>query len=79
MHLVVGCALHDVSACRAGPNYPYDYPGTWEGSNQQINASNYYDAQKHAFLQSGTQGWFQWNYRLSLDYGARESYAATCS
>ena len=59
---------------RAGPNYPYDYNRlmSWDNSYQQINTSNYYDAQKHAFLQPGTQGWFQWNYRIYGDAGAPE-------
>ena len=49
--------------CSAGPNYPYDYQtNTWDGSYQQRNTSTYYDAQKHAFMQPGTAGWFQWNW-----------------
>ena len=50
--------------------YDYNRLGSWENSYQQINTSNYYDAQKHAFLQTGTQGWFQWNYRIFGDDGA---------
>ncbi len=29
---------------------------------KQVSA--YYDAQKHAYLQPGTSGWFQWNIRV---------------
>ena len=48
----------------AGPNYPYDYQtNTWDGSYQQLNTSTYYDAQKHAYLQPGTAGAFEWNVR----------------
>ena len=48
----------------AGPNYPYDYNvNTWDGSYQQLNTSTYYDAQKHAYLQPGTAGAFEWNIR----------------
>ncbi len=48
----------------AGPPYPYDYQGnTWDGSYQQLNTSTYYDAQKHAYLQPGTAGAFEWNIR----------------
>jgi hypothetical protein len=35
----------------AGPPYPYDYQG------------NTWDAQKHAYLQPGTAGAFEWNIR----------------
>ncbi len=66
-----GCFLMLRLPHHAGPNYPYDYNrlGSWDNSYQQINTSNYYDAQKHAFLQKGTQGWFQWNYRIYGDNG----------
>jgi hypothetical protein len=43
---------------------------SWDNSYQQLNTSNYYDAQKRAFMQNGTQGWFQWNYRIYGDAGA---------
>ena len=46
-----------------GPPYIYDYNvNTWDGSSQQSNTSTYYDAQKHAFMQPGTAGWFEWTY-----------------
>ena len=46
-----------------GPPYVYDYNvNTRNGSTQQSNTSTYYDAQKHAFMQPGTAGWFEWTY-----------------
>jgi hypothetical protein len=54
---------HPLAYGCAGPPYPYDYQtNTWDGSYQQLNTSTYYDAQKHAFMQNGTAGWFQWNW-----------------
>ena len=55
----------------AGPNYNYSgYAGTWDNTPIQINASNYYDASKHAFLQPGTQG--------VTDFSPQHSPGLTC-
>ena len=66
--------MADVGLLQAGPAQyqykSYDTYGTWEGSSLQVNLSNYYDAQKHAMMQPGTAGWFQWNYRIFNDNGA---------
>ena len=36
-----------------------------------LQVSAYYDAQKHAYMQPGSAGWFQWNIRV--DAGAPSS------